>query len=333
MFELGIAMLLLGSGLILVLLGAEWFVNAAVSIARYLKVPQFIVGATIVSITTTLPEAFVSGMSVYRGHTDFAIGNALGSNICNIGLVLGFSLMFATIKIEGNLLKQQGFMMLGAGLFVYLFALPGKLTYPAGFLLISALVAYIIYLATQARQDRSMFSDKATISLAMHAVQDPSPGPKLILPGGGLFLLGAIMLLGGSRLVLDGSIRLAQVFGVSELIIALTLISISTSLPELFVGVAALRRKHNHLLLGNIIGANILNIILVIGVSALIRPLPMPQQSLKLDFPIMLLLMVALLSFGLFKKCYTRREGLVFMAIYVTYLITLAGTVFLANEV
>ena len=298
----------LAVGVLILVKGADWFTDSAVEVARRLGVPELIVGATIVSLATTLPEFAVSFVSALYGKTDFAVGNAVGSTICNVGLILGFCALLSPMGVV-----RRGFLSSGLGLLA-LSCIFGALGYvfPEGSRWTGAvmMVCLGIYLVTTLR---------SAIRYREAAPSRPVPSmtlTRIIL----LFVAGTVLVAGGSRLMVVCGVKLAELMGVPKLIIGLTFLAIGTSIPEFTVSITSIFKKQRGLSIGNIIGANILNLAWVIGSSSLVIPLPVRLQTRQLDIPVMLLLSLLLLVFGLTGQRLSRWEGGVLLGIYIAYL-------------
>lgn len=294
-------------GLGLIVKGGNWFVGSSVEIARALRVPKFLIGATIVSLATTAPEFTTSILAAIRGHPDVAFGNAVGSAICNIGLILGLTwLLGARIAFSPSHLPRAGFM-LGAGVLSFGLTALNLLDYRGAIPLFGLLLLYFWY---------------AVRSVGQGDLDGPSPdrAQKGLLRPALFFLVGAASVVLGSKLLVDTGVALARAFGVSELVIGLSLVSVGTSLPELVTGITSLIKGHAELSLGNIIGADFLDLAWVLGGSSLIRHLPVSHQSLSYNLPVMLLLMAVLTLFILRPRGPQRGWGGLFLTIYVVYL-------------
>jgi len=307
--------------------GAAWFTEAAVKIAEATHIPKVIIGATIVSLATTLPEFSVSAIAAVQNHTDMAIGNAIGSCICNIGLILGTCTLAKASLTDKKLLTQQGGFMIGSGILIFLLTLSGRLSRSGGIILLIGLAAYIYYSVRTARTRRN----KALIEKLVAEEDGKFPARPTLVNEVIWFIIGAACVIGGSRLLVYTGVRLAELLGVPEMVISLTLVSLGTSLPEYVTALTATIKGHQELSVGNIIGADILDIVWVLGGSSLIRPLPLnPEppflgypQTQSLDIPIMLLLMVLLVIFGYSEGKLRRWQGGALFIIYVIYVVVL----------
>jgi cation:H+ antiporter len=307
--------------------GADWFTEAAVKIAEATHVPKVIIGATIVSIATTLPEFSVSAIATIQKHTDMAIGNAIGSCICNIGLILGTCTLARASTTDRKLLTQQGGFMIGSGILIFLLTLGGELGRWGGIILVIGLIAYMYYSVRTAKARR----DKVLIEKLVEEEDTGFPARPTLRNEVIWFLIGAGCVVAGSRLLVYTGVRLAKLLGVPELVISLTFVALGTSLPEYVTALTATIKGHQELSVGNIIGADILDIFWVLGGCSLIRPLPLrPEpsflrfpQTQSLDIPVMFLLMLLLVGFGYSEGNLRRWQGGVLFIIYVIYVVVL----------
>lgn len=304
---LPVQLLLFGLGALLVAKGADWFTEAAVSLARSAGLPRVLVGATIVSFATTLPEFAVSGYSAYTGRADMAVGNAIGSVIANTCFVLAMALVVRPVRVERSSLLPRAMFAAGAGIVVFLLFRDGHIGRPAGLILLSLLLVYGWH---------SLRSGRAAAEEA--AAAEPR-GTWLQRAGG--FLAGAALVILGSRFLVTSGVAIARVIGVPEVVIALTLVAVGTSLPELATSIASLLKGYQDLSLGNIMGANFLNLTWVLGGAALIHPLSANRQILALGMPVMLTAVLLATLFGLTRRSFGRQEGLVLLGVYVLYLV------------
>lgn len=308
--------------------GADWFTEAAVKIAEATHIPKVIIGATIVSAATTLPEFSVSAIATIQNTTDMAIGNAIGSCICNIGLIMGTCTLAKASITDKKLLTQQGGFMIGAGILIFLLTLSGRLERWGGAILIMGLLAYMYYSVQTAksRRDKILLEMRVDEEDADFPMQPPTMTKEILL-----FLVGAVCVVAGSYFLVGSGKQLARMLGVSELVISLTVVALGTSLPEYVTAFTATLKGHQELSVGNIIGANILDIFWVLGGCSLIRPLPLNPnppflgfpQTQSLDLPIMFLLMILLVGFGFSKGELKRWQGGLLFAVYAVYMVTL----------
>jgi cation:H+ antiporter len=301
-----VALLLIS--LLMITKGADWFVESAVSISQKSGIPKIIIGATIVSFATTAPEFTVSAMAAYMGHVDMAVGNAVGSAICNIGLVLGLIIAIKAIPVEIHGFTRKGAFMLFSALLLIVVAYDGVISPFDGILLLTVFAGFMYY---NVRLQRAVFD-------ANEGIRKKVPLSQLkkdIM----LFLSGALLVVVGSRILVDSGITIAEWLGIPEMIIALTLVALGTSLPELITAVSSTLKGHQDISIGNILGANTMNIALILGISSQITPLSILPQSLEYDFPLMIIIMVLLLIFGITGKKLERWEGGLILGVYLGY--------------
>ncbi|WP_135604745.1 calcium/sodium antiporter [Methanococcoides sp. NM1] len=296
-------------GLILITKGADWFIESAVSISTKSGLPKIIIGATIVSFATTAPEFTVSAIAAYIGHTDLTIGNAVGSAICNIGLALGLVITIKAIPMEDGAFLHKGAIMLFSGLTLIALTLDGNLTSSDGLILLAIFVGFLYY---NYRLQSAIFngSEKKREKLSLKEMKSEIF----------YFILGSACVVIGSRVLVDTGTEIAYWLGIPEMIIGLTLVALGTSLPELITAVSATLKGHQDLSIGNILGANTMDIAMILGFSSQIRDLPILDQSISYDFPVMILIMLMLVIFGITRKRLDRWEGGVILITYFAYL-------------
>ena len=338
-----LSVVLLLIGMLLITKGGDLFTDASVAIARATRIPTVIVGATIVSMATTFPELMVSLTSSISGVSDFAVGNALGSCCCNIGLIVGTCAMLKWIvarrrgespgiPVARETLKTTGAVMLTAGIGVWLLAFLGnsgtgpmservfELKRWHGILFLCGLLFYLGFTIRQAIQAR--FESE----LVEHDDGDDeaSMTTRQMVAG---FAMGAAVVVIGSKLLVSNAEHIALEMNVPKLIVGLTILAVGTSLPEYTISLLAVLKGHGSLGLGNIMGANILNIFMVVGACATLNPLPIQFQTIALDAPIVLLLMVLLIALPFRKQLVSLKSGVILFGVYLLYL-TLMFTLF-----
>ncbi|RXG33853.1 calcium/sodium antiporter [Methanohalophilus sp. WG1-DM] len=297
-------------GLIFITKGADWFTESAVSISQKSGIPKMIIGATIVSFATTAPEFAVSAYAAYLGHTGLTVGNAVGSVICNAGLILGGVIVLRSIPVEDSSFLKRGAFMIVSALLLIVVSIDGMLTPVDGILL---LVVFVVFLYYNYRLQSLLFGTNEEVNEELGEISN-SISKDVVF-----FVLGAALVVGGSRILIDSGTDIAMWLGVPEMIIGLTLVAFGTSLPELITAISATRKGHNDLAVGNILGANTMDIALILGASSLISELPIQNQSLYYDFPAMLLIMGMIVFFGLTGRKLARWEGAVILATYIAY--------------
>lgn len=305
------AVLLFVLGLILICLGGDRLVDAAVAIAKKAGIPQIVVGATIVSLGTTLPEILVSTTAAFDGSAAIAAGNAFGSIICNTALIAGLTQTIRpSKKVEtSSLLWRGAFFLITMVLMILCGALTGAFSRPVGIALLAAFVLYAwlnIKRSSKEGGEEENGEDAGDVSI-----------PKQLL----ILAVCAALLYVGANLLVDNGILIAETLGVPERVIAVTFIALGTSLPELVTSVMSLVKGYGNVGLGNVIGANILNMLLVIGIPAAVAGIPLEQQTVMVDMPLALLVMAVLIVPILIRKKSSRVQGVALLAIYAVYCI------------
>ena len=299
-------------GLILLAAGAEGLVRGSSAIALRLGVTPLAVGLTVVAFGTGSPELFVSVEAAYRGDSGIALGNVVGSNISNIALILGLSARVRPMRVRSPLLRREVPVMIGVTLFFCLLLLDGVLSRLDGLILTVGSVAYTVFTYLAARRDRN-----AAVAAEFDDALAPPDRPAWVETG--LILFGFAALLAGAKLLVSGATELAMRFGISQVVIGLTVIAIGTSLPELAASVAATVRGKADVAFGNVIGSNILNILLILGVAALIQPIAV-QGLRPLDLAVLVASAVLLLPILWRGSILNRWEGGLLLAGYFLYL-------------
>lgn len=311
--------ILFAVGLVLIIKGGDYFVDASAWIAKVSGIPQFIIGATIVSIATTMPELIVSLMAALDGKVDMAIGNAVGSVTANSGIILALSVIIAPFAIRSKDYVLKTFLLILSILSLYIFSLTGKLT-PIGCIILAVIFLIFIYENLKsAKNAKSINGDEVKISVSK----------KEIYTNVGKFILGCTGIVIGARLLVDNGTIIAQILHVPDSIISVTMIAIGTSLPELITAITAIRKKQGALSAGNIIGANIIDTTLILPVCSLAagKPLTISAQSLKFDLPVCLIVNALIFIPTLMKSKFSRFQGVLVMAVYAAYI---AAIVFFA---
>ncbi|MBR2796942.1 MAG: sodium:calcium antiporter [Clostridia bacterium] len=302
-----ILMLLLG--LILTVKGGDLFVDAAVWLSEALGIPRFLVGATVVSLATTLPELAVSLLATARGSSGIAAGNAVGSVTANLGLILGISLCWSPAPLErrhaGRLL-----LMAGAAALLDLLGRGGAIALPWAWLPLGVCAGFLWHSAADGRRHTRTKSDRAAL-----------PSPALLAGCGIRFVCGGAGIAAGARLLCDYGAALARLWGVPDGVIGATLVAVGTSLPELVTALTALSRGESSLSVGNIVGANIIDLTLILPLCALLNGgrLALPRQSLALDLPFCLVLCALAVAPPLMTGRFRRGQGAAMLGLYAGY--------------
>lgn len=311
-----ISVLLIILGFILLIKGADFLVDGASSLARKFNIPDIIIGLTIVSIGTSMPELFVSSTSTINGSSDMAIGNIIGSNLCNLLMILGISTIIKPVKFQ----KETRFIEIPTCLIItIIFAIfcntSGTISRIEAIVLIFLFVLFIIYTIIMAKKGNSF--DRNTV-IEIQTDDKPLSLKKSII----LIVLGIVGLKVGGDFTVENATNLARMFSISEKIIGLTILAIGTSLPELVTSVTAAIKGNSDIAIGNIIGSNIFNILLIIGVSAIISPLTY-NFTYNIQIGILILATIILSIFPIIppKNEMSRFNGLIYLAIYIIYMI------------
>tara|TARA_R110000782_G_scaffold43189_3_gene97595 strand:- start:104 stop:1075 length:972 start_codon:yes stop_codon:yes gene_type:complete len=309
-----VSCLLVLIGLVLLIYGADMFVNGASSIARQLGMPPLIIGLTIVGFATSAPEILVGSVSALQDKTAIAIGNALGSNITNIGLVLGVSILLLPITVVSRTIKREYGLMCVALVIALVLMLDGHLSRIDAIILLLSLIGslgWIIWIAKKSANNDPLISE---FEQELNNV-DPTKIAVVKL------LTGLIMLVAGADLLVRGAVFIAESYGVSDLVIGLTIVAIGTSLPELAASIASILKKEADIAIGNIIGSNMFNILAVLGIPALINPDYFASEVLSRDYPAMigLSLLLGAMLFVSSKGKLVRTEGAMLLACFMAY--------------
>ena len=310
-----IPVLLFLVGLLCLIKGGDWFVDGATGIARRFHVPELLIGATVVSIGTTLPEVMVSTTSALSGHGEIAYGNAIGSVICNAALIAAITVAVRPGKVDPKSLRVPVlFFFAAAALYTGVAYSTGYFSRPIGFVLLALFVAYIV-------------CNVLAMKNAPAPEEEEDGGESSLGKDIGLLVVGAALIAVGANLLVDNGTLIAQALGVPESVIALTFVALGTSLPELVTAITSLAKGHGALSLGNVIGANVFNLVLVSGVSVSLAPFSIPQEStlfginasLVMDLPVMWAVMLLLTVPALLKGKLSRWQGILLLCIYAAF--------------
>ncbi len=305
-------------GLALLILGGNWLLKSAVGFSLRLQIPKIVIGMTVVSFATSVPELIVSVNAALEGHADLAFGNVIGSNIANLGLVLAITVLISTINVEKSFYKTDWPVMMISSLLLYGFiAFDGELQRYEGIILFSFLLVFLIYLLKY---------QKPAVVAEIPNNNGELPLYKDVL----YFAIGGAVLWGGSELLIDGAVGMAEKLNISEGIIGLTVVSIGTSIPELSASVVAILKKEKAISLGNLIGSNIFNILAVLGITSMITPIKIiDQRFLTSDIFWMLgiALIVLPLNFIPVKMKLSWKAGLILLSLYLLFIYKLFNSI------
>ncbi len=309
--NLAIAILLSIAGFFFLWKGADWLVEGAASIALAAKVSTIVVGITVVAFGTSLPEMAVSLAASIKGEPEITLGNVIGSNIANILLVLGLAAVVSPLKVERHVVTRDTMLVLGSGVLLLLLTLTGSLTRVHGLIMLAAFVAYLAYYVRDAlKNPRHDDID----------VKGFHPGKSIVLLVGGI-----ICILVGSDILVDSAVYIAESFGISPAIIGLTMIAVGTSLPELATSAVASKKGESDISIGNVLGSNVFNTLLVLGLAAFLFVGSIPVDSALLwDVALMTVVCLFLVPTLWTGHTLTRKEGAFMLVVYAVYIASLA---------
>lgn len=302
-------------GFVLLIWGADRFVMGAAALARNLGISPLLIGLTIVGFGTSAPEILVSAMAAYEGNPGLAVGNAVGSNIANIGLILGTSALVAPLVVQSDILRREIPLLLLVSFGAYLLLLDGDLDRSDGVLMLTGLAGALIAVVHIGRQ-------RAARDPLEKEFEEEIPSDLSTLAASLWFAGGLVLLLVASRMLVWGAVGVATAFGISDLVIGLTIVAIGTSLPELAASIASTLKGENDIAVGNVIGSNIYNMLAVLGIPGLLAPSTVDHMVLTRDLPIMLALTIALLILGWGQKGngrISRLEGILLLSCFIIY--------------
>lgn len=317
-------------GIVLIVKGGDWFVDGAVWVAEVTRIPKFIIGATIISVATTLPEIIVSTIAAIEGHgilvsgvgnyiaasqdkVGMAIGNGIGSVICNTAMILAISIMFMPIAVDRKDFAPKSFLLIAAMLALFAFSLSGSFSIAGGLVL---LAIFAVYIAENIRSAKGNTTENAG--------ERPSTDKKSVIMNIEKVVVGAAGIVIGSQLLVNNGSKIAASLGVSEAIIGVTIVAVGTSLPEFVTAITAIVKKQTDMSVGNVIGANVIDTTLILAVCSFIYggKLPVSAQNIYLDFPVAIIVSLIAAVPTVIKKKFSRWQGVLMLIIYIAYLIT-----------
>ena len=301
-------------GLLLLIWSADRFVDGAAATARHFGMPQLLIGIVIIGFGTSAPEMIVSALSALNGNPGIALGNAYGSNITNIGLILGLTALVLPLAVNSQVLKQELPVLIFVTALSAFLIMDGDVLRLDAWILLGIFFIYMgwtIFTGLRNRDDSLVHDVKEELQ-----EQEYMSLPKALM----WVLIGLALLMGSSQLLVWGAVEIARYFGVSDLVVGLTIVAVGTSLPELASSIAAARKNEVDLAVGNIIGSNLFNTLAVVGLAGAIAPMQIEQEVFTRDMPVMSVLTVLLLVFGFGKKGQINRvKGLILLLAYIGY--------------
>jgi cation:H+ antiporter len=308
-------------GLLMLYYGANWLVKGSSSLARNLGLTPLVIGLTVVAFGTSAPELFISVVSSIKDKSMIAVGNVVGSNICNIGLVLGLAAIIHPTTSNRSVYRRDIPIMLGVSIYLLLISFDSKIGRIEGASLFGGIILYTYfnyYIAVKESQ-RNLKSDSVALVHAVEEIEYVTSRSRQVL----LIAVGIIGVVAGAEVLIDSAVAIMKIFNVSEKFIGLTVVALGTSLPELATSVVAALRKEMDISIGNLVGSNVFNILSVLGAASLIKPIPIPggfiNSGLLVDYLVMIF--VGFLPWLMMRKDYiiTRRDGFILLACYTGY--------------
>lgn len=296
-------------GFTLLVWSADAFTDNGAKIARIFNISPLIIGLLIFGFGTSAPEMLVSGLAAYDGHPELSIGNAFGSNIFNIGLVLAVAAIIHPVIVEKNVLKKEWLFLFLSTLVIGFLLIDGFLSFIDGSILLILLLLFLYYVFNESKKDNNLENE-----VSEDTNKDQSKGKTWLL-----LIISLVILVSSARLVVWGGTNLALAFGVSDLIIGLTVVALGTSLPELAVAISSALKKQHQMIIGNIIGSNLFNSLGVLAIPGLILPFQIPSEVMSRDYIYMLIFTLLILIFSL-KLRISRFGGLILLTILASYL-------------
>lgn len=309
-----LAFLAVAVGLIVLVWSADRFIDGAAAVARHFGMPPLLIGMVIVGFGTSAPEMLVSVLSALNGSPGIALGNAYGSNITNIALILGVTALISPMAVQKNIVRVEMPVLLASTVLAIALLWDGQLSLLDGVILLMSLVAYMIFTVRQGMKNNHADSDENMADMKMSKA---------------LFWLvvGLALLVGSSRLLVWGAVSIASAMGVSDLVIGLTVVAVGTSLPELASSIMAARKNEHDIAIGNIVGSNLFNGLAVVGLATVLHPMSVSPEILTRDVSVMTVLTVLLWVFCLSFRI-GRGKGAVLLGSYIAYTVYLVATAF-----
>ena len=312
-------------GLVLLIWSAGWFVDGSAATAGHLGMPPLLIGMIVVGFGTSAPELVVSALAASQGNPGIALGNAYGSNIANLALILGITALIKPITVSSGILKKELPILTVVTLITALILWNNRLTRFESIVLLALFLAFLLW---GVREGLKSKDDALAREIEQEGIPQRLPLRKALLR----LVIGLVVLVASSRILVWGSVEIARHWGVSDLIIGLTIVAVGTSLPELASSIAAIRKGEHDLALGNIIGSNMFNTLAVVGIAGTIKPLSVPPETLTRDALVMgiLTLSIFILGYGFRGRPgrINRFEGGLLLAIYLFYMLTLGSSLF-----
>ncbi len=307
-----IDLLVFVAGITALTYGANKFVEHSSNIAAHFNVKPFIIGATIIAFGTSAPELVVSLAAAIKGTKSLALGNIFGSNIANIGLILGAIAIISPMMVQENILNKDIPIMIIVMALLYFVSLDGLISRVDGAFLFTGIVLLTGYCITSHKTGNNNSKEKGVAGSTNNMGKNVA-----------LAIVGLILLVAGAHYMVESAVRIARVLGMSEMFIGITMVAVGTSLPEFAASTAAVIKKKGDMSIGNIVGSNIFNVLLVIGLVSLIRPIPVQKDLLYFEYPVMLGFAVLVYILGKFGRRFSRMNGVFLLILYVIFIVAL----------
>ena len=317
-----IAIALMLAGLVLLIKGADWLILGAADLARLLGVPTIVVGLTVVAFGTSAPELAAGIGAALSGHPELNIGNVVGSNIANVGLILGVAALVCSVPVTASVVRKDVGIMILVSLVGVGVLIGGRVNRWEGLLLVAGIVTYLLWQYRAARAERGEAGDLIEKEVEDQLGTDGTPRRPLVCIV--LVIVGILALTGGSALLVEGATRAATIMGVSEYIIGLLAVAFGTSVPELATSIRAVTRGESDLAVGNVIGSNVFNVLCVLGITSLITPISAPPGELLRDLAVMLAMALACIPILGRGGKISRGEGVLLVSAYLGYVLWVA---------
>ena len=298
-------------GLVTLIAGGEFLVRGAVGIAQKFRLSSLVIGMTVVSFGTSAPELIVSVKAALYGSSEIALGNVIGSNIANIALVLGITVLIFPLPVDRNSKIIDWPMMFFASILFYIFALSGDISRTEGIIMFLLLIIFVVFLIWNSRRKSSKLLEEEVFVI---------PTPRQFLFALTFLLIGLVGLYFGAEWLLIGAVDIARDLGMEERVIGITIVAFGTSVPELVTSGVAAYRKETDISIGNLIGSNIFNIMAVIGITVIIKPINVSENTLNIDMIWMIGIAALLLPMLILGKKINRLKGVVLISTYVAYI-------------
>ncbi len=306
-------------GFLLLIGGAEWLVKGASRLAATSGVSPLVIGLTVVAFGTSAPELAVSMYAAYSGQADIAVGNVVGSNICNILLILGIASLFTPLVVAQQLIRMDVPLLIAVSILMYALSWDGHIGFADGLLLSTGILVYIVFSVVKSRRESIQVRDEYTREYGPEAA---IYGRVAIVKNLLLIVIGLVLVVLGARWLVFGAVAIARAFEVSELIIGLTIVAVGTSLPEIAASVIASLRGERDIAVGNAIGSSLFNILAVLGITAVVAPsgVAVSEAALGFDIPVMIAAAIACLPIFFTGYRIDRWEGVLFIIYYIAYI-------------